>query len=94
MQLFLRRSFAGRLWLPLCFIAALIYWGVGGQSASHNISSDTPAARTTVAIEKIAVGHRAAVKTPHAEEDLQFGEDVDPATWRHLKLIAHKQTGS
>jgi RHS repeat-associated protein len=45
-------------------------------------------------IEEIRVGDRLRADSPTGEEDLEFGEEVEPATWRRVELQARKKDGS
>ncbi len=80
-------------WLGACLLLSALTWGVGTWFSPGVPSGNSTAKSGTIAIEQVTVGRRALVNTPHAEQDLAFGEDVDPATWRHLKLVANKKTG-
>lgn len=49
---------------------------------------------TVVPIASIQVGQQLLAEHPTGERDLQFGETVDPPTWRKLSLKALKRDGS
>jgi RHS repeat-associated protein len=50
--------------------------------------------RLTKPIEQVRLGNRVLAKSPTGEEDLEFGANVDPPTWREIQLRAAKNDGS
>jgi hypothetical protein len=47
-----------------------------------------------VAISEMRVGDQVPAENPTGELDLEFGDTVDPATWRKVVLLAAKANGS
>lgn len=56
--------------------------------------SESGVALGTRAIEEIDVGQWVLAQNPTGEEDLEFGLEVDPDTWRLIELRAPKEDGS
>jgi hypothetical protein len=92
------------IWLIGCLALAgyLFTWGDGERPRALPAA---PAAVVGVAgtrgaehartkpIDQIRVGDRVAVEDAPTDEDLSFGDDVDPATWRRVLLRAPKDDG-
>ncbi len=47
-----------------------------------------------VAISEMRVGDQVPAENPTAEKDFEFGDTVDPPTWRKIVLLASKGDGS
>lgn len=88
-------SFMGWLWLAGCLsIAAALglSWlnqtptEVPSAFAAQTSLEDQPSSSATIAIEKLRVGDRVAGS--YSSGELQGETEVDPSTWRCLKLVA------
>lgn len=95
----------GNLWLVFCLaVGGVTAAWVATHSDARGRQSPRATIRTvsgelTVApidrkIESAQVGMAAWSHNPTGEEDLQFGDHVDPATWKHLILRSQKADGS
>jgi hypothetical protein len=104
-----RRFGLSALWLAACLLlAGLAAWRnspppnatSGASIASAGVAVATPDLMLAVPqplpapIETIRVGQAVLASNPTDEEDLDFGDEVDQATWKHLILRAPKDDGS
>jgi hypothetical protein len=72
-------------------LLSLALAGLGGWRTPPAHRDTSP---NTKAIATIRVGERVLAENPTPDWDLQFGDDVDPPTWRKLQLRAAKADGS
>jgi len=70
------------LFTGLCLTATFAYTGLFSKQTS------------TKQIQNVTTGVWVKAENPTGEQDLQFGTDVDPETWKLLKLKAPKTDGS
>ena len=59
--------------------------------ATTAVSSNAPVPRR---IDQIRLGDAVLSENPTGEEDLTFGREVNPATWKELHLLAPKKDGT
>lgn len=99
------RSRLGTLWL-LGWLGLAAWFGFGREWLKHNPTpaeasvSPRPSALSpqpkleAVAISKMKVGDQVPADNPTGERDTEFGDTVDPPSWRKLVLLAPKKDGS
>lgn len=95
----------GPVWL-LGWLMLAAWFGFGREWLKHNpapaqaAGSPRPSAYTpqpkleAVAISKMKVGDQVPADNPTGEKDNEFGDTVDPPSWRKLVLLATKKDGS
>lgn len=80
-----------RLWYWLAISCCALSLGLLLIGLRASSSAPAVAAKR---IDQIQVGDRVPTDTERGDNDLRFGEDVDPATWRQLELTAPKTDGT
>jgi hypothetical protein len=96
------RARLGVGWLSACLLLAVMLFTRGGADLPEPASvaqASVAAVRAsslqrTKPIEQVQVGDRVHVDTSVSDQDLSLGDDVDPATWRRVRLHAPKSDGT
>ena len=89
--------------LGLCGLASTLCLLMAMSLTPSTASTETNAKTTQLAgavrpvikpISIIDLGEWVLAKNPTGEQDLEFGQEVDPESWRAIRLLASKKDGS